>query len=192
MDYIDRILKILEIYKDIGVRGLDNGTRLIGHVPHVAPEAWFHQVYAPMTSQEACQLELELGFEPPSIFLDFLMRANGVRVFSGHLYICGLRANFSRRGDAAWQPFSILTPNLDERPRNAKGTHFFVGGYQPDGSRLYIDLSNLRVYLCSQRSAKPLHDWPSFEVMLESEVQRLSTLFDRQGRLLNPGLPTVP
>lgn len=192
MDYLDRVIKTLESYDNTGVRVLGNGTKLIGHVPHIAPEAWLHQIYAPLQSQYIDRLELDLGFAIPPNFSEFLTRANGLRLFSGHIYFYGLRMNFSRGGDDVWQPYSILTPNLDERPRNSKDKFFFVGGYEPKGSLIYMDVTTLRLFRCSARSAKPLYEWPSFEEMLESEVQRLSARFDREGRLLDPDVSTMP
>ena len=192
MDYFDRALEILKSYESLGVRVLDDGTRLIGHVPHIAPEAWLHDIYPPLKNDEIRQIESDIEMSIPAVFSSFLSRSNGLYTFSGCMDICGLRKSFSREGNAAWQPFSIRTPNVDERPRNARPTHFFVGGYGSDGSYLYIDLGSLRVYRCASRSVRPLHEWPTFEVMLESEVRRLSTLFDRQGRLLNPSLRTTP
>lgn len=192
MDYFDRVLEVLKSYESLGVRILDDGTRLIGHVPHIAPEAWLHDIYPPLRGHSIGYIESDIEMALPSVFSEFLARSNGLYTFSGHLFIRGLRRSFSREGDAAWQPYSIKTPNVDERPRRAKPAHLFVGGYIIDGSHVYMDLSDLRVYRCAQWNAKPLHEWPSFEVMLESEVRRLSTLFGRDGRLLNPSLPTTP
>ncbi len=192
MDSWGRILETLASYESLGTRRLDNGTRLIGHVPHVAPEAWFHQIFAPLDALGIEHLGQELGHEIPAVLADFFLKANGIRIFSGHLYLCGRRSNYSRQGEAAWQPFSILTPNQFERPRNARPTHLFIGGYGPDGSLLYLDGGDLSVSRCSARSAKPLHHWTGFEAMLESEVQRLSTFFDRDGKLKNPGTRTTP
>ncbi len=192
MDYFERILEIVASYESLGVRSLADGTKLTGHVPHVAPQAWFQQVYPALDQFEIERLEESVGIKFPQVFVDFLKRANGLYLFSGHLYICGVRKNFSRSIEAAWQPFSIFTPNIDERPRGAKPAFLFVGGYESDGSQLYIDTSDLSVCRCSARSAKPLHKWASFEMMLESEVRRLATHFDSQGRLLDPKRPTTP
>ncbi len=192
MDYVDRVFEILESYADLGVRVLDHGTRLIGHVPHVAPEAWFHEIHAPLSAFEIAQLESDLGIEFPKVYADFLQRTNGLGAFSNHLYLTGLRKSFTRKGEGVWQPFSIRTANDVERPRKSKPSYLFVGGYEPDGSLLYIDTASDRVYRCSERVANPLHEWPSFEIMLETEVRRLSTLFDRAGRRLYPDRPTTP
>jgi hypothetical protein len=168
------------------VRVLSNGTRLVGHVPHIAPEAWLHQVYRPLSDQQVRKIETELRSTLPMVFSDFLQRCNGLGLFSGCLSIDGLRTSYERTGDAVWQPFDILTPNVDERPRGSKPSCLFVGGYSDDGSRLYIDNADLKVYRCERRSAKPINQWPNFETMLQSEVERFSTLFGRDGKELNP------
>jgi hypothetical protein len=185
-------METMESYSYLSRRVLDNGTRLIGHVPHIAPEAWFQLIFSPISENGLNRLEEDLGMQLPAVFRGFLQRCNGLRAFSGHLYVRGLRTSFARTGDAVWQPFSILTPNLDERPGNAKSSYLFIGGYEPNGLQLYIDTAGLRVYRCRERSAKPLHEWSNFETMLESEIQRLKPLFDREGRLLNPGVATTP
>lgn len=52
MDFLDRVVTQIESYEPLGARVLDDGARLIGHVPHVAPEAWFHQIYAPISETQ--------------------------------------------------------------------------------------------------------------------------------------------
>jgi hypothetical protein len=192
MDYLDRVISIMESYRHLGERVLDNGTRLIGRVPHVAPEARLQLVFAPLTAADIAIVEEEIGMTVPGVFSEFLQRCNGIRLFSDRLNIDGLRRSFARSGDAVWQPFSIRTPNVDERPRGALDTFFFVGGYGADGSRLYIDSSDMRVYRCKQRDAKALNEWPSFQVMLQSEAERLATLFDHEGRRIDSSQPTTP
>jgi hypothetical protein len=192
MDYLDTVLETMNQYTHLGTRILGNGTTLIGHVPHLAPEAWLHTIFTPLNSEELNQVASAVGGKIPSVFASFLLRCNGLRLFSCSVTIDGLRTSFARTGDAVWQPFSIRTPNVDERPRWAKPTFFFVGGYQWDGSLLYLDNSNQQVFRCRTKSSKVLTEWPSFEVMLETETQRLAQLFDQEGRQIRPEQPTTP
>src|SRR5262245_35891125 len=134
MDYLDRVFGLLEASSDLGVRVLDNGTRLIGHVPHVAPEAWLHIIFAPLSLTQVAQVEHEIATSLPEPFGDFLRRSNGLSLFSDSLSIHGLRSSYARSGDAVWQPFSIVTPNVPERPRSAGPSLVFVGSYASDGS----------------------------------------------------------
>ncbi|MDH0863811.1 hypothetical protein [Mitsuaria sp. GD03876] len=126
-------------------------------------------------------------------FREFLAHTNEVNLFSGHLAIYGLRATYDRTGDAAWQPFALEAPNVQERPRGAKDSYFFIGGYFDDGSRLALDCETLKVIRLPQRKAAPvLNEWPDFWSMLLSEAQRLSLLFDEKGRLRDESMPTTP
>ncbi len=192
MEYFDRVVKLVNSYEHLGKRSLPNGTRLIGHVPHVAPQAWLHVLFPPLTGDQLSQVEREIDRQLPRAYADFLAKSNGLWLFSGALTLDGLRWSYVRSGDAVWQPFSIATPNVNERPRGAKGSAVFVGGYQFDGSLLYIDADALRTYRCARTSANPLNEWPSFEAMLEAEATRLATLFDQSGRRIGPNVPTTP
>ncbi len=192
MDYLNRVWRILESYSHLGERTLANGTRLIAPAPHVAPEAWLHQIFAPIDDQGIARLESDLGGPLPDEFTQFLMRNNGLGIFSYSISIFGLRTSFARTGDAVWQPFSLLTPNIRERPRDAKASFCFMGAYRDDASLLYIDTTDHQVYRCERHSAKPLNRWDDFSTMLESETERISQLFDLEGRPFDPHALKTP
>ncbi|MDQ3996486.1 MAG: SMI1/KNR4 family protein [Gemmatimonadota bacterium] len=173
---------VIESARALGSRRLDDGTELIGHVPHVAPEAWLHILFPALTPEEIRQVEAEIGRPLGPTFSSVLAMHNGLSLFSDSLYIYGHRKSVRRTGAAVRQPFSIRTPNTLERPKDAAPSHLFVGGYESDGSHLYIDLRDSRVCRCTRRSAAPLNAWDDFFGMLNSEARRLATLFDSQGR----------
>jgi hypothetical protein len=182
---------ILERASSLGMRQLDDGTRLIGKVTHVAPEAWFHLIFSPLTEKDVKTLEQILRRQLPKCFREFLMDfANGLNIFSGSLSLDGLRKNYVRGGEQIWQPFALETPNLYERPKDAGLHHFFIGGYEEDGSLLCLD--NESVFRCSRKSVKPLNEWTSLSEMLGNEIKRLSALFDEFGRKKDPERPTTP
>jgi len=187
-----QILEIINEAKTFGARTLDDGTQLIGHVPHVAPEAWLHKVFPALDQSSITQLETHvLPHKIPATYRNFLTTcSNGLGLFSGSLALYGLRRNYVRTGDAVWQPYAIETPNTYERPRDASHSLFFIGGYDWDGSRLYLE--NEKTFRCARHSSKPLNEWSDFWEMLTSEVRRLSRLFDQQGRQKDPSVPTTP
>lgn len=190
--HFEKVLQVVDQARRFGSRTLADGTLLAGHVPHVAPEAWFHQVFPPLSEADVVQLEREiLRRAIPPAYRAFLTGcSNGLRLFSGSLSLYGLRRNYIRTGDAVWQPFAIETPNLYERPRDASNSCFFIGGYNWDGSRLYIE--GEEVFRCSRRSAEPLDRWEGFWDMLLRETERLSMLFDENGRERDSSVPTTP
>ncbi len=177
---------------NLGYRTLPDGTQLFGRVPHVAPQAWLHALFPPISDREIDQIEGEMGAYVPDVFRDFLNLANGFRIFSGSLSIYGQRSNYERTIDSVWQPFCIVTPNTIERLPDAADWHFFIGGYSCDnGYHLYMDRRDGKVYLCSRKSVKPLHRWNSFPELVVEESSRLARLFDESGREIDPNQPKV-
>ena len=192
-DYLKEIHTILDIAaKNLGERTLDNGTRLVGHIPHVAEEARLHLVFAPLTSQDIDYIENQLGLGIPNDLRMFYSYHNGLSLFSGSLSIDGLRRNYNRTGDDVWQPFDILVANKFESPDDLSNSCFLIGGYRQDGSRLYIDSKTSRVFRSARATSKPLNEWSSFEEMLLKETRRLDKLFDKDGKRKDSSFPTIP
>lgn len=183
------VLAVAETARAEGYEVLDDGTTLFGRVPERGPQAWLHILYPALGNEEITDLKNQLG-EIPEPYESFLRKTNGLNLFSGALSLFGRRANYSRKGEVR-QPYDLALPNLKERfTKNFNA--FFFGFYNWDGSRLYIDRSSSEVYWCPRYSTDPLKSWPSFPEMLQSEVLRLSTLFDERGRQVAPEIPTTP
>jgi hypothetical protein len=192
MDQFGKVMQIIQKAKEFGYRKLPNGAQLFGRVPHVAPEAWLHAVFAPLSSAGISDVEKQLAIDLSPSLRDFLANANGLTLFSTSLSLYGLRTDFSRQGDSSWQPFDIITPNTLERPRGAKPSFIFIGSYDWDGSLLYVDSRYEKVYRCANVSPKPLNEWPGFWEMLTAESARLATHFDGTGHELDLARPTIP
>lgn len=188
---IEKAFKVLAQASSFGIRQLNDGTRLFGRATHVAPEAWLHLIFPPLIEAEVEILEQTLRRQIPKPYRTFLTKfGNGINIFSGSLSLDGMRKSNDRTGDGNWQPFAIETPNLYERPRDAESRHFFIGGFEEDGSLLYLE--NDKVIRCDRASVKPLNEWGSLSEMIGSEVKRLSELFDEYGRKRDPDKPTTP
>jgi hypothetical protein len=181
----EKLREVLNRATGFGSRTLDNGSILLGHVPHVAPEAWLHQLYFPLNTHEIDELECSVKVAIPNSFREFLGFANGLGLFSGSLSIFGKRTSYARTGDEAWQPFCIVTANTFERPSYALTSQLIVGSYRSDGSLMLVDGKSERVIRCKSRSKKILNTWPDFSMMLTSEAIRLAELFDSNGRRLS-------
>jgi len=190
MDY--KILNILKEYKYLGEKQLVDNTRLIGKALHIAPEAWLHCIFHPLTETDIKTLEKDLGTVIPSDYKDFLATSNGLRVFNTTFTLDGLRKNYSRNSRDNFQPFDITTPNKLEKPKNAGDNVFIIGGYDWDGSYLFIDTETNKVHLCQNEDSTSLYEWKNFNKMLESEITRLIKLFDKNGKELNPDESTLP
>ncbi|HEX5152216.1 MAG TPA: SMI1/KNR4 family protein [Parafilimonas sp.] len=189
---IDSIEK-LKIYSSLGEKKTENGSTLIGKAPHIAPYAWLNTIYSPLSDEQILELEKQIDVKVPDCYKSFLKISNGLQVLHS-LSLYGLRFNFKRTiEEAEQQPFSIITPNTLEKPKNAGKNIFYIGGYSSgDGAWLYIDLQTNIVHLCKKWKVKSLYQWSSFEVMLSSEIERLLQLFDKNGKKLNPNKNTLP
>lgn len=115
-----------------------------------------------------------------------------MQLFAYALSIDGLRRGYSRTGDEAWQPYSIVMPNVTERPADVPEPLVFFGGYEWDGSLLGMSPDSPAVYRFAPGSAQIVNEWPDFQTMLLNEVHRLALLFDADGRKLDANAPTTP
>lgn len=186
------VLGALDDARAFGYCELADGTQLFGHVPHVAREAWLHAVFPGLQTDQLKRLERKLRRPLPEEVEQFLRVANGLSLFSGALSLYGLRRDYTRNTESAWQPFDLEVPNVDERPHDAEVTHFFVGGYRADGSRLFVDPTDGMVYRRQRENARILNRWRGMADLLESEVVRLGWHFDSSGRRIDKAVPTTP
>ena len=182
------ILKHLKL----GFKELDNGTKLIGHIPQLAEMAYLHIIFAPLSNKDIIKLEKSLNTDIPDIYKEFLCLTNGLSVFSESLTLDGYRKDYSRIGDDMWQPFDLDIPNVAERLPDAEPSFFFIGGYGYDGSLLYIDKKTNIVYRCLDYASNQLNKWDDFENILISEMQRLETHFDEKGNKIDESRSTTP
>jgi len=165
----------------LGERRLGNGTELIGHVPHVAPEAWLHILFAPIEAQGVSAIRDALSHSLPSDYLEFLQVHNGLRLFSGDLWMGGHRKNYARSGDFMWQPFCVVQENR-EYESIEDGGEFIIGGEERTGATIRYRIKDGGIFKYNQRGKKPTCGWESLECMLSSEVSRLSLCFDSSGK----------
>lgn len=185
-------MKYIQTFEKYGCKDYGNGTKEYGHAPFIAPEAYNFCVFTTLNEDDIIKLERDLKREIPSQFRSFLMTdSNGLHFFF-HFSLYGMRKSYNRNPNATPEPYGLIEPNIYERPKNAKDTYFFIGGYRYDGSMLYIDSENGTVHFCKRRDATSLLSWDSFEDMLMSESQRLSTLYDDRGRILVSKEKTLP
>ena len=193
MQYFEEVRTALLKYQHLGMEKSENGTLLIGRAPHVAKQAWLHSIYPTLNDQEVGKLESELNMPIPESYKSFLQNgSNGLGVFVGKFSLYGLRKDLGRTIEASRQPYSPDVANIYERPKNAKTSYFFIGGYKWDGSKLYIDTETNLVHFSDRWDATSLYKWNSFEEMLVSEIKRLVQLFDAEGKIIDAKLYTTP
>lgn len=158
----------------------------------MAPQAWFHAIFPPLENEDVISLDRDIGIQIPDSYRSFLLNCgNGLKLFSGTLTLDGLRKISGRGLEAAWQPFSLITPNTIERPSDLDKEYLIIGGYGYDDSKLVMAPDG-KVYYCLNGSANFLENWDSFEELLLTEISRISGLFDGDGKRTVEGKLTVP
>lgn len=168
-----------------GKRLFRNGAMGYGHRPTIAPDAWCHITFPPVDEAAICDLERGLGMQLPGMYRGFLSWSNGLHLFGNSLHVFGHRVSYDRSPDTR-QPFDVSTPNVDERPRDARADAVFVAAYGFDGSMVYITNDAEEAILCRRGTAAPVCSWPSFASMLHEEVTRLAEAYSATEFALPP------
>ena len=189
---LSHTLDRLKAFAYLGEQYLEDGTHLIGKAPHIAPLAWLHSIYPPLVDTDIRFLDNELKHPIPNSYREFLKITNGLNVFNTAISLYGLRKNYNRTINEVWQPFDIITPNIDEIPKNAVGEVLIIGSYDWDGSLLFTDCLTEKVYLCDREDITPKFRWDSLYQMLDTEINRLIGIHDREGKELFPDESTLP
>lgn len=175
--YKELVLEKVLPYKIFGYKILEDGTELFGLDKSIAPQAWLHQIFPPLSKREINQMEEILETILPDSLINFYNEMNGFRVFVTQFSFEGLRKNFSRSIESSWQPFSIETPNKQERISNAKNEDIFIGFYSKDGRNVYMNSKNETVSTCARYDANPIKTWDNLYQFLVEELTELFSIY---------------
>lgn len=177
--YLQAVYAVTDRARALGHRVLPTGTELVGHVPHRAPEAWLHELFAPLAPAELAAWEQHLGLVLPPALRAFYGHHNGLNLFAGAFALHGWRRSYERRGDAARQPFDVDDLNRYRRGGAAAGRLCVEGN--ADTGWVWLDLHTHAVQRATA-DGTVVQQWAGFEEMLVAEVHRLAEQFDQQGR----------
>mgnify|MGYP001238724586 CR=1 FL=1 len=179
---------LLDRWRNHPVRRLANGTELICPVPHVAPEAWLHEIHGRLDYVAINALEREFKRPIPKALREFYKEANGLHLFSDEISVYGRRTSFDRNGEGTHQPYCLVTQNgAGERFPGCPNEFVFIGGYSDDGSNVAItSTESQEVLRLEPATGREIARWPSIWVWICSEADRYDALFDDEGRM-KPG-----
>lgn len=166
-----KILRVLLHWSNSGDMINQMGTRLIGHVPQIAPKAYMHVVYAPLSDVQLQELTGRLKTSLPSQFTELLSCANGSSLFLGKLRVLGYVPQKRSADTSVYNyPSSILIPNVSARLQGLSERAVVVGWYKADGSHVSIESDGTAVRF---GPSGPIQTWPDFDSWLLSEVLSL-------------------
>jgi len=159
--------------------------------PWVGPAAYLHIVFSPAPKVPLSEVAERLRF--PTDFTELLSHHNGVILFSGSIAVYGVASQgqlIDRTDPYARLPFNI-------EPENAGWGHdpdrlLVIGGYQEDGSKACMDRLTSEVFVFPRGCSDPVAAFGGLDQWLTSEIARLRTLYDREGRLFGTPEETGP
>ena len=184
----NKLLQIIEKAKSFGYQENKNGSKLYGHVPHIAPFAWFHTTYKPLSFWKIRKLEKMMNKNIQDVYKQFLKMTNGIDIFSNTLSLYGYMGIINRSDFNDRNPYNLINPNTIERIDTAPDNWFFIGSYGPNADQLFIDTSTDKIYRCERWTTNIISSWPDFWTMLFSEAKRMSKLFTNDGHLINKNI----
>lgn len=196
MNQFEKVKELLLRFSNLGLEESDvwgGKLTLIGKAPHVGSWARINIIYPVVTFEEIDKIEDAIDKTIPEPFVLFLTEcSNGLNIMANTMCVYGYRYNYVRDyANVMSQPYSVIEANTYMKPRNSTDDMFFIGGYEWDGSLLYMTPDG-RVHFCRRHDATSLQSWDSLDSMLISEIERLYTLFDCKGVQIDESQPTTP
>lgn len=166
--------------------------RFYNLAPWIAPQAYLHIVFKPADMaalDEVCEL-----IELPQSWLDILAVQNGAFLFSNAISIYGVRSSralLNRTDVFETEPFSLVDENRS-RPVDTTGRFVTIGSYSYDGTRSVLDRQDGSVLAIPRRSERTICHWPDHNAWINEELERLSLLFDHEGKMRISREHTIP
>jgi hypothetical protein len=174
----DQLIQLLRSAAPAGEQISPSGTVRLGPVPIVAPLAYLHSVHTPLDEQGIAVLQRELPVMIPPAYRQFLQIANGLRLFVSTVALLGLRSTAARDASSMDWPYSILLPNLHERPAQLEAGSLIVGVHTDDKSPLVMHHAASAVSCLTPDGGAVRATWPDLDSFLQQEVARLARLLE--------------
>jgi hypothetical protein len=172
-----QVMRLVQRSSNSGDMTNETGTRLIGHLPHLAPKAYLHIVYSALDETELVDLAVRLGKAVPSQFGQFLTNANGLSVFLDRIRVFGyVPLPPKRRASTHVHNYStdVVLPNVSARVRGLRPNAIAVAGYRLDGSYVSIEQDGTAIRFDPKSHGDAIETWPDFDTWLISEISALS------------------
>lgn len=183
----EQVQCILLRWRNGGTRNLRNGATLICHVPHIAPQAWLHEIHGRLKPRRLRLLEAKIGRPLPDELKKLYTHANGLNVFSDSLTVWGWIGRLHRSGDEAYQPYSITSLHLFVERFSGCPEEFLFFGSCARGCSVVgypSPLTSPEVWQVGRRTGTRQGTWPSLAAWLLEQTGRLAGYFDPNGRSL--------
>jgi len=177
--YNSEILSILESWAYLGESVNSSGSRLIGHLPLIAPRAYINIIFPPLSQRNILTLEQTLMSPLPKQYKEFLAFANGLNVYSDALRVFGFVPLKKESGsDVFTYPANLVIHNDKSSIKGLQSNEMIVAWYKADGSYVKINENGRAVRFDALSSGRIICEWQDFDVWLTSEIARLNSDYE--------------
>lgn len=172
----DLIIETILKWSPTGEKTLPNGVRLICPTPYIGTDAWLHVIFPALSVEKLDELQRKINMSLPTDFREFLLRFNGVMLFSNKLCIWGVRDTMTRTGDNAWQPYDLLDHNHEsERPSGSPRNVIFFGTDDSGKSWCFFEINGrgYRIGRTDRHNFQPTAYSKDFSVWAVNAIRNL-------------------
>jgi hypothetical protein len=177
MEQVDlgSLVAMLDSWSDSADQVNEYGTKLIGHEPTIAPNAYRHVIYSGLSPDYMAEFQSRSEQPIPEQYLNLLAVANGMLLFNGSIRVLGY-VPLTRSGPNRIHnyPPSVTASNTYGPLTKAAEGNFIVGFYKEDGSYVYVDLSGQVARFDYGGDRGSIGQWESLSSWLVTEIERLS------------------
>ena len=167
------ILGYLEEWSYLGETITDLGTRLIGHRPDIAPEAYINIICPVLENSEILELASKFQMPVSEQYIEFLSHANGLNVFSGTLRVFGYippskKTIFGLHD----KPPTLMFTKEKKHSKEREKSEIVVAWYN-DGSYVKLNYEGKAIRFNISEDIR-LDEWEDFDTWLSSEIEILN------------------
>lgn len=157
-----------------------SGTRAIGHLPCIAPQAYMHVIYPPLEEREI--IELQNRIQPLNVhesLLDLFRCSNGMHIF----FRKGFRVfGFAPVGSGSIEdhfkyPSDIFSINGSVRVKGSIPTEITIGWYLEDSSYVNLGGNGSVLRFKPANPKQVIQYWPDIKTWLSTEIERLNKVW---------------
>lgn len=187
-DYEQKVLTPLKAWTYLGEIKSEADAQLLGHVPHIAPKAYMHLVYAPLNDEDLIKLEKQIERKLPEQLKKFYEFANGIDIFSGGISLFGYFPYERKfKSHPHNYPGDIQIPNVQARIKGMHEVDVIIASYKWDSSIAIIEEDGSVVRYDIQNGGQVVQTWPDFDTWITSEIEHYSQFFDENGKMMGDG-----
>lgn len=170
----------------LGTKEFRNGTLWVGHIPHVAPLAYMHRLYAPVYQGDIDDQQAQMHAQFPGQYSELLKSTSGINMYNGNLIVYGLITPKQMMGMLGLFSLGASRFKGDSYISYALTTHY------SDARSEVIQYQGNFIAVSGKDKNTVLGEWASLEEFLYEESARLKEMHDGSGKAVRKFAKTPP